>query len=382
MGDQTLFVSTDEVKAMWKTIDPIIKAWQENKVELDSYEPDTNQAVDKGFEKVKSKEGELLVETELFDKIDMSSIEVGKEKSVGIIGMGKMGGNIAKRLSSKGWKVIGYQRNQEKLQMFRSFGIIPAKDVADLVAQLPLPKIILLMLPAGEATHNVLFGDGGLLGLVKPGDYIIDGSNNFYEATQNHYRNFALTGINFVDMGISGGPNGALNGACLMIGGRQESFEHLKDLYRDMAQDGTAYEFFEGEGAGHFIKMVHNGIEYGMMQSIAEGFNLLKNSPFSLDLKKVTRIYQAGSVIESRLVGWLGSGYEKYGQDLGIISGSVAQTGEGMWTVDTASKMGQKVDSIKLAVDFRTRSQNNPSYTGQVLSVLRHEFGGHDVKQI
>jgi 6-phosphogluconate dehydrogenase len=143
----------------------------------------------------------------------------------------------------------------------------------------------------------------------------------------------------------------------------------------------NAYRFFPGVGAGHFVKMVHNGIEYGMMQALGEGFEVLKNSPFQLDLEQVAELYNAGSVIESRLVGWLASGYSKHGQELADISGSVKHSGEGQWTVETAKKLNVPVPIIESSLQFRIDSQTKPSYTGKVVSVLRSEFGGHEVKK-
>jgi 6-phosphogluconate dehydrogenase len=161
-----------------------------------------------------------------------------------------------------------------------------------------------------------------------------------------------------------------------MIGGHEEDFEQIESLFADVAQpDG--YQFFEGPGAGHFVKMVHNGIEYGMMQAIAEGFQIMKRSPYELDLTRVADVYQNGSVIESRLVGWLEDALVEMGEDLNDASGMVGHTGEGAWTVDTAEEMGLESRVIKGALEFRIESERNPSYAGQVLSALRNQFGGH-----
>jgi 6-phosphogluconate dehydrogenase len=181
-----------------------------------------------------------------------------------------------------------------------------------------------------------------------------------------------------MDAGVSGGPGGARRGASVMVGGREEDFERLEDLFAAIAAP-AAYQFFEGYGAGHFVKMVHNGIEYGMMQALAEGFTILKKSEYQLDLSKVAEIYNNGSVIESRLVGWLQSGLKVFGEDLKGVSGSVGHTGEGEWTVKTAEAMKIKADIIAAALEFRKKSASSPSYTGQVLSALRNQFGGHSL---
>jgi 6-phosphogluconate dehydrogenase len=185
-------------------------------------------------------------------------------------------------------------------------------------------------------------------------------------------------GIHFLDVGVSGGPRVARNGACIMVGGRKEIFKRFKSLFRDLSVRG-GYGYMGKPGAGHFVKMVHNGIEYGMMQALAEGFAVMKDSPFDLDLNKVAEIYNHRSVIESRLVDWLKKAFEQYGEDLNEISGSVSHSGEGVWTVEAAKEFGIPIPIIEGALNFRIESQNNPTYTGKILSALRNQFGGHEV---
>ncbi|MBI4136480.1 6-phosphogluconate dehydrogenase (decarboxylating), partial [Candidatus Roizmanbacteria bacterium] len=216
-------------------------------------------------------------------------------------------------------------------------------------------------------------------GIVGEGDILIDAGNSFYKDSIRRSKQLAKRGIRFVDAGTSGGPGGARNGACLMVGGERKTFEYLKPLFDAMAVRGGV-QFFEGAGAGHFVKMIHNGIEYGMMQAIAEGFTVLKKSSYKLDLTRVTDIYNHGSVIESRLVTWLKEAYELHGEDLKNISGSVAHSGEGEWTVKTAKKLSVVTKIIEEALKFRISSEKNPSYTGKILSALRGQFGGHSVK--
>ena len=234
------------------------------------------------------------------------------------------------------------------------------------------------MLPAGKAVDDTLFGQDGLMQLLDKGDIIIDGGNSYFKDDGPRAEKLAQKGILYLDVGVSGGPAGARNGACLMIGGTRAEFEHLEPLFRDASLSG-GYAFFDGIGAGHFTKMVHNGIEYGMMQAIAEGFHVLKASPYKLSLSEVARIYDRGSVIESRLIDWLGKAYAQSGEDLVGISGSVSHTGEGAWTVKTADELGVAAEIIKASLDFRVRSADHPDYTGQVLSALRGQFGGHPV---
>jgi len=180
-----------------------------------------------------------------------------------------------------------------------------------------------------------------------------------------------------MDTGVSGGPKGARFGASLMIGGDKKVFQKMEPLFSDIASvDG--YRFFEGAGAGHFIKMVHNGIEYGMMQAIAEGFTILKKSKYELDFGKVADIYNHGSVIESRLIGWMKNALRLHGDDLKNVSGSVGHTGEGAWTIKTAKEMKIKAKVIEEALNFRIISEKKPDYTGKILSALREQFGGHN----
>ena len=289
------------------------------------------------------------------------------KKNIGIIGLGKMGGNIAGRLMEKNWTVVRYNRTPGPLSS--------AYSMKELVKTLPSPKIIWLMVKAGEPVDQLL---KELTKFLRRGDIVIDGGNSFYEDSIERYKKLKKKRINFLDVGVSGGPAGARSGPALMIGGDKRTFRKIEFLFKDLAKK-NGYQFFEGSGAGHFVKMVHNGIEYGMMQAIAEGFTVLKNSDYPLDLKKVVNIYNNGSVIESRLIGWLGKSFYLHGEELKDVSGKVAHTGEGEWTVKTAKKMGLRVKIIEEAFKFRILSQKNPSYAGKILSALREQFGGHKV---
>lgn len=359
-GNQLLFVSTDEIRAMWRFTDPIWLAWQKNIVPLKKYNKDT-------FEPV---EDSLYIDTMPIDK--------RLKRQVGIIGLGKMGGNIALSLLEKEWDVVGYNRTSEVTKRLEELGIKGTYSLEEFVNKLNGPRIIWIMLPEGEALDNILSKDG-LLKYLKKGDTVIDAGNSFYKNAQKRAKALNKLGINFVDVGVSGGPGGARDGASLMVGGSKENYEKILPLYRDLAvADGVAH--FEGVGAGHFVKMIHNGIEYGMMQAIAEGFTILKNSKYNLELTKVADIYNHGSVIESRLIGWLRDGLQIYGEDLDEISGTVAHTGEGAWTIDAASELQIKAKVIEESLNFRIKSETNPSYTGKILSTLRNQFGGHSAK--
>lgn len=353
-GEQTLFVSLPEIEAAWKFIDPIVSAWQRNIVPLAKYEPGTNP-------------------------IFSFSRSAPDTHEIGIIGLGKMGANLARRLIERGWQVYGYNKTPEETKSLEKEGLFGAYSFKEMVKKLSSPRIVWLMVPAGKAVDEVLFGKEGLASILKPGDIVIDGGNSFYKDSVNRFRKLKKEGVHFVDIGVSGGPEGARKGASLMIGGEKKIFEQLEILFRDLAKE-DGYQFFEGAGAGHFVKMIHNGIEYGMMQAIAEGFTILKNSKYKLNLTRVADVYNRGSVIESRLIGWLKNALEAHGENLNNITGSVGHTGEGAWTLKTAKEMKLKAKVIEEALKFRIASAKNPNYAGKILSVLREQFGGHQVK--
>jgi len=238
-----------------------------------------------------------------------------------------------------------------------------------------LPRLVWIMVPY-QAVDEVL---KELTPLLAPGDVVVDGGNSPYRKSIRRAKELEARGIDFLDVGVSGGPAGARNGACIMVGGKKEVFQRFETVFRDLSvPDG--YGYMGWTGAGHFVKMVHNGIEYGMMQALAEGFAIMKASDFGLDLTQITDLYNHKSVIESRLVGWLQSAFVQYGEDLKDIAGSAAQSGEGMWTVEAGKELGIPTPVIQAALDFRIQSQKNPSYTGRLISAMRNQFGGHEVK--
>lgn len=361
-GDQTLFVSTDEMRAMWGFVDPIVAAWHKNATPLLSYKPDTS----------------LISEQTQFVIPENTSKVMSPE--IAIIGLGKMGGNLARHLAEQGWKVVGYNRSEEVTKKLAEEGIVPVFSFPELVQKLSTPRVIWLMLTAGEAVDHVLFDKkDGLINILKKGDIIIDGGNSFYKDAIKRSLKLKKKGIHFIDVGTSGGPAGARNGACLMIGGEEKIAAYLEPLFK-AASKNNSYQFFPGTGAGHFVKMIHNGIEYGMMQAIAEGFEVLKKAKYKLNLKDVAKIYNNGSVIDSRLIKWLAQAFELHTENLNDVSGTVAHTGEGAWTVKTADELNVKVKIIDESLKFRIHSKKNPKgYTGKVVSALREQFGGHKV---
>ncbi len=296
--------------------------------------------------------------------------------SIGYIGLGKMGLSMVTRLVRKGHRIVVYDTDAHARAKAEKIGARTASSVRELMQLLPSPRVVWVMVPhkaVDAALRDVLRS-------AKRGDIIVDGGNSHFTETVRRAKRLRSRGVRFVDAGISGGPTGALRGACVMIGGEKSDYVKLKTLFRDVSA-GEGYYLYAGKsGAGHFVKMAHNGIEYGMMQAIAEGFEVLKKGPYKLDLRAVAELYNHGSVIESRLVGWLAKAYREHGAALKGISGSVGHTGEGEWTVKIAKKLKVPVPIIHGAFKFRVQSKGKPSYTGQILSALRSQFGGHKAR--
>jgi 6-phosphogluconate dehydrogenase len=300
-----------------------------------------------------------------------------KERKIGYIGLGKMGFAMVEQMLDKGFNVVANNRSSEPVDEISKKGAEGAYSLSELVEKLDeAPRIIWLMVP-WQAVDDVL---SELKPLLNSGDIVIDGGNSPYVETLRRNEELLEIGVEFMDVGVSGGPSGARNGACMMVGGKKENFAILEDLFRELSVE-NGYGHMGKNGAGHFVKMVHNGIEYGMMQAIGEGFALMKKTDFDIDLTEVSKVYNNGSVIESRLIGWLEKAYQKHGEDLDEISGEVSHSGEGQWTVEAAEKLGISVENIKQSLQFRIDSEGNPSYTGKVVSALRNQFGGHDVSK-
>lgn len=295
-----------------------------------------------------------------------------------------MGMAMVKRLLEKGHDVVAADPDEEARKQAVAAGAETVANLNEFKDKLPGEKFIWMMVPH-QIVDTVL---SDLASILNEGDVVMDGGNSNYRETMRRGAELKEKGLVFMDVGVSGGPDGARNGACMMIGGAREKFDQYEPLFQDLSVNG-GYAYMGQTGAGHYVKMIHNGIEYGMMQAIGEGFEILKESAFNLDLDEVTRIYNNGSVIESRLVGWLQNAYKEEGVNLNAISGEVSHSGEGKWTVeeakdcrvsDTASKV-IPVPVIEASLQFRISSTGNPSYTGQVVSALRNQFGGHNVKK-
>ncbi len=295
---------------------------------------------------------------------------------IGFIGLGRMGGNMVRRLLRDGHEIVAYNRSPEKTQEIATEGADPAFSIAELVGKLPSPRSVWVMVPAGDATEAQI---AELMEHLGPGDTIVDGGNtNFHDDVRRHAL-LANQGVRYVDAGVSGGIWGLENGFCLMVGGEPEAVQPLEPIFRSLAPvDG--YFHAGAPGAGHYVKMIHNGIEYGMMQAYAEGFEILHASEYELDLAGVADLWMHGSVVRSWLLELLGLAYKGEGQDLARLKGWVADSGEGRWTVQEAMDRDVPAPVITLALQTRFRSRQDDSYGAKVLAALRNEFGGHAVK--
>jgi 6-phosphogluconate dehydrogenase len=298
---------------------------------------------------------------------------------IGYVGLGRMGKNMVLHLLEQGEEVVAWNRSPEPLEEVVAAGAVAATDLADLVSKLDTPRVIWLMLPAGDVTDEFI---DKILPLLSKGDLLIDGGNSFYKDTLKRAEKIKATGVHFMDIGTSGGPGGSRTGACLMIGGDKADFEQIKDLCAKISAP-DAFGHFGPVGAGHFAKMVHNGIEYGMMEAISEGAAILKASPFDLDMVEIFRVYNNRSVVESRLVGWALDAL-KEDAELTNYSSKIGHTGEGEWTVKVAQEMGVEARVIKDSFDIRVESEtvdeSSPDgYRNKLTSAMRGKFGQHEV---
>jgi len=296
-----------------------------------------------------------------------------------MIGLGKMGGNMTTRLLQSGFKVIGYDRNTDAVnELVKNDGMIAASSVADAVAKLEGQRIIWLMLPSGTVTENQI---QELAPMLNKGDIIIDGGNSNYKHSQRRGAWLAERGIGFMDAGTSGGIWGLENGYCLMVGAAPEVAKVMEPVLKSLAPTADRGWAHVGPvGSGHFTKMIHNGIEYGMMQAMVEGLDLLKGKKeFKLDLAQITELWRHSSVVRSWLLD-LTADALKHDQELKDVAPYVADSGEGRWTVVEAVEQGVAAPVLTIALQMRFTSQDDHGYSYRLLSMMRNAFGGHVVK--
>ena len=294
---------------------------------------------------------------------------------IGFIGLGRMGANMVRRLVRDGHEVVAFNRTPEKTREIMTEGAQGAFSLAELVGRLPAPRAVWVMVPAGDATEAMI---AELMGLLAPGDTIVDGGNtNFHDDVRRHAM-VAGKGLKYVDAGTSGGVWGLQVGYCMMVGGDRDAVAPLEPVFRSLAP-ADGYAHVGGPGAGHYVKMVHNGIEYGLMQAYAEGFEIMHASDYDLDLGQVSGIWRYGSVVRSWLLDLLHDAISK-NPDFTGIKDWVADSGEGRWTVQEAIDRDVPAPIITLSLQARFRSRQDESYGAKVLAALRNEFGGHAVK--
>jgi 6-phosphogluconate dehydrogenase len=289
---------------------------------------------------------------------------------IGIVGLGKMGYNLALNLAGHGHRVIGYDPGREKADE----GIELVNSLPELVKRLASRRVIWIMVPAGETVDHLL---NELALLVSPQDIIVDGGNSNYKDTLRRSAMLKEKGLSFVDVGTSGGVEGARHGVCAMVGAEKEAFDYLEPVFRDISVE-NGYLHVGPNGSGHFVKMIHNGIEYGMMQAIGEGFEILARSQFNLNLEEIARLFNNGSVIRSWLIELLARSLAK-DANLEKIRGVMHSSGEGLWTAQTALEMQIPAPVITTSLLMRFRSLQEDSFAGKVVAALRNEFGGHAV---
>jgi 6-phosphogluconate dehydrogenase len=295
---------------------------------------------------------------------------------IGLVGLGKMGFNLALNIHNNKHEVIAFDLNAASVKLIAEKGIRTTSSLDNLMTSFAGKKVIWLMIPAGNAVDQTI---QELKKDLKPGDIVIDGGNSFYKDSIRRSEELGSMQVDFLDCGTSGGTEGALHGVCAMIGGRKEAFDHCAQLFQQISvKDGCLY--CGPSGSGHFVKMIHNGIEYGMMQAIAEGFEVMHQSDFNLNLKDVAKVWNHGSVVRSWLMELTENALSK-DPKLESIKGIMHSSGEGKWTLETAMEKQIATPVIALSLLMRYRSLQDDTFSGKVVAALRNEFGGHAVEK-
>jgi len=294
---------------------------------------------------------------------------------LGFIGFGRMGGNMVKRLLDRGHEIAVYARRPEVRKEAAGLGATPAASIAELVGQLASPRVVWMMIPAGDAVDGTL---REVTPLLARGDIIVDGGNSWYRDSVRRAEAAGARGLRYVDAGTSGGIWGLTVGYCLMVGGTPDAVQVVEPAFRDLAPEG-GYLHVGPSGAGHFVKMIHNGIEYGMMQAYAEGFAVLHDGPYKIDLRAVSDLWNHGSVVRSWLLELAERAF-RGDPDLRSLRGYVEDSGEGRWTVQEAIDRNIPAPVMTLSLLQRLRSRQEESFGDKVLAALRNQFGGHAVR--
>jgi 6-phosphogluconate dehydrogenase len=307
---------------------------------------------------------------------------------IGFVGLGKMGGNMVHRIRRDSeHEVVAFDFSDEAVQAAVGVGAAGAGSLEDLVRQLSAPRSVWIMVPAGDPTQKTI---ESLLGLLSEGDTIIDGGNSKWTDSIARHAQCAEHDVHFVDVGTSGGVWGLEIGYCMMVGGDQEPVDRITPILDVLAPRAPQAEpdakpvvgwaRMGGSGSGHYVKMVHNGIEYGLMQAYAEGFDLLHESEYGLDLERIAKLWGQGSVVRSWLLELTGRAFEADGSDLHTLSGYVEDSGEGRWTLESGIDHDVPMPALTAALFARFSSRGNADYTARLLAALRNQFGGHAVK--
>jgi 6-phosphogluconate dehydrogenase len=294
---------------------------------------------------------------------------------IGLIGLGKMGLNLGQNLLDHNHQLLAYDVNEDAVEQLREKGAEGAVTLKQLVDGLESPRVIWIMVPHG-VVDNVLTD---ITPYLSAGDIVIEAGNSHYKESLRRYEQMKQSGVHFMDVGTSGGMEGARHGACYMIGGDPEAWEIVKQVFHDTAVP-NGYFYAGGAGSGHFLKMVHNGIEYGMMAAIGEGFEVLEKSQFDYDYEQVARVWSNGSVIRGWLMELTENAFSK-DKKLESIKGVMHSSGEGKWTVETALDLQCATPVIAMSLLMRYRSLDDDTFTGKVVAALRNEFGGHAVEK-
>lgn len=294
---------------------------------------------------------------------------------IGLIGLGKMGLNLGKNLIDHKHEVMAFDLNTSAVEEMKKYGAEGASSLQNLVQSLEKPRIIWIMVP--HSVVDLVISE--ITPFLSKGDIIIEAGNSHYKESIRRYNELKKVGVSFMDVGTSGGMEGARFGACYMIGGDPETWNIVEPLFRDTAVE-NGYLYAGKAGSGHFLKMVHNGMEYGMMAAIGEGFEVLEKSDFDFDYEKVARVWNNGSVIRSWLMELTENAFAKDSK-LDGIKGVMHSSGEGKWTVETALDLQAATPVIAMSLLMRYRSLDNDTFTGKVVAALRNEFGGHAVEK-